>query len=186
MTERRIRWSVFTKPWKMPLPELGKLVGGMGFDGIELPVRPGFQVEPANVSEGLPAAARVLADFGLKIESVAGPTDEATMAACADVGVPIIRIMVEIGEGGYLAAIVRKQKELAVSRRCWTSTESPDTACRITSGIASAMPWGCTTWLNPSIANMSPSSGMRRTMPCRVRIRRVRLTLSGITCAWSI
>jgi sugar phosphate isomerase/epimerase len=39
----------------------------------------------------------------VRIASVAGPTDEATIAACAEAGVPTIRIMARIGEGGYLA-----------------------------------------------------------------------------------
>lgn len=52
----------------------------------------------------LPLAARRLADFGLQITSVAGPADEATLAACAGAGVPLLRVMVEIGDEGYLAA----------------------------------------------------------------------------------
>ena len=111
MPDSRTTYSVFTKPWKMPLPEVGKLVSGLGFDAVELPVRPGFQVEPADVTKGLPAAARVLADFGLKIASIAGPTDEATIAACAEAGVPTIRIMVSIGPDGYMASEARAQAE---------------------------------------------------------------------------
>ncbi len=95
----------------MPLPELGKFVRDRGFDGIELPVRPGYQVPPENVTRGLPEAARVLADFGVKIASVAGPTDELTMAACAEAGVPIIRICVGIGPEGYMATEARLQRE---------------------------------------------------------------------------
>jgi sugar phosphate isomerase/epimerase len=95
----------------MPLPELGKHVSGLGFEAVELPVRPGFQVEPPNVAKGLPEAARVLADFGLKIASIAGPTDEATMAACAEAGVPTIRVMARIGPEGYLASEASVQKE---------------------------------------------------------------------------
>ena len=95
-----MEFSVFTKPWKtMPLAELGAFVRRLGFDGVELPVRPGFQVEPADVGRGLPAAARVLAESGVKIHSVAGPTDEATIAACAEAGVPVIRICVDIPRG---------------------------------------------------------------------------------------
>ncbi len=107
-----IAYSVFSKPWKLALPELGRLLAGLGFDGLELPVRPGFQVEPENVARGLPAAARELASFGLRIYSIAGPTDEATIAACAEAGVPTIRIMVEIGPDGYLAAEKRTLRQL--------------------------------------------------------------------------
>ena len=106
-----ILFTVFTKPWKQPLQALGKMIKGLGFDGIELPVRPGYQVEPENVTHGLPNAARILADCGLKIASVAGPYDEATIAACAECGVPIIRICVGIGDEGYMASEARLQRE---------------------------------------------------------------------------
>ena len=109
--EKRFVYSVFTKPWKIPLPKLGKLVKGLGFDGIELPVRPGYQVDPENVVKGLPRAAKILADCGVKICSVAGPTDEATIATCGKVGVPIIRICVGIEGTKYLAEEIRLQKE---------------------------------------------------------------------------
>lgn len=113
MAERRITYSVFTKPWKTrSLHEVGEFVAGLGFDGIELPVRPGYQVEPQNVARDLPAAARQLAEFGVSICSVAGPTDEATIAACAEAGVPIIRTMARINKGeNYLEAESRLQRE---------------------------------------------------------------------------
>ena len=112
MNATGVSFAVFTKPWKMPLPELGAFVRGLGFDGIELPVRPGYQVEPHDVARGLPAAARVLADCGIGIASIAGPTDEPTLAACAEAGVPIIRICVSVdAEKGYLAEEARLQRE---------------------------------------------------------------------------
>ena len=86
MSEKQVMISVFTKPWKMPLPQLGQFISGFGLDGIELPVRPGFQVEPDNVAAGLPEAAKQLAEFGVRIMSIAGPVDEPTIAACAEAG----------------------------------------------------------------------------------------------------
>ncbi len=113
MSDVRVTFSVFTKPWpKLPLPQLGAFMKELGFDGIELPVRPGFQVEPENAARSLPAAARILADYGLKITSVAGSPDEATIAACAEAAIPLIRICVTIPGGrGYLdhEAHVRQQ-----------------------------------------------------------------------------
>ncbi len=61
MPSSSIQFSVFTKPWHLPLPELAALVKGWGFDGVELPVRPGYQVTPENVRRGLPEAVRILA-----------------------------------------------------------------------------------------------------------------------------
>ena len=73
---------------------------GLGFTAIELPVRPGYQVEPGNVASELPQAAKILGEYGVQIASVAGNADEPTIAACAEAGVPIIRVMVRVGPGG--------------------------------------------------------------------------------------
>ena len=111
MTE--IQYSVFTKPWQdLTLPALGELVRELGFDGIEFPVRPGYQVEPENILRDLPAAARKLADQGVQICSVAGPTDEATIVACGEAGVPVIRTMARIAPGeSYIEAEERYHRE---------------------------------------------------------------------------
>ncbi|NLO08203.1 MAG: sugar phosphate isomerase/epimerase [candidate division WS1 bacterium] len=107
-----IRYAVFSKPWKtLPLPDLARHISGLGFTGVELPVRPEFQVEPERVTEGLPEAARIFGDHGVSIESIAGPTDEAAIAACAEAGVPIIRICLPIGDDGYLASEARYKRE---------------------------------------------------------------------------
>lgn len=92
-------FSVFTKPWRMPLPELAGLVAGLGFSAVELPVRPGYPVHPDNVGTALAEAANILGAHGVRIGSVAGPTDDATIAACAAAGVPLIRICVGVPQG---------------------------------------------------------------------------------------
>jgi sugar phosphate isomerase/epimerase len=106
-----VTFSVFTKPWRVSIPALGKLVSSLGFNGIELPVRPGYPVDPDNVGRELPRAARQLADDGLRILSVAGPTDEPTFAACAEAGIPLVRIMAPIGDDGYLATEARLRRQ---------------------------------------------------------------------------
>lgn len=107
-------WSVFTKPWREPqVGALGELVATMGFDAVELPVRPAYQVTPDEVSTALPAAVRELARAGVAVTSIASGTDEATFAACADAGVPFIRIMVPIGSGGYAATGAEIRRTLA-------------------------------------------------------------------------
>ena len=67
------------------MPELAQHIAALalGFDGVELPVRPSYPVTPDNVDTELLEAVRILADHGLKIASIAGPTDEKTLAACA-------------------------------------------------------------------------------------------------------
>lgn len=107
-----IQFTVFTKPWRSCLGDLAQHVARLGFDGVELPVRPGYPVTPDNAGTELRTAVRILGDSGLKIASIAGPTDEPTMAACADAGVPVIRICVGMQEGeGYLAGEDRLRRE---------------------------------------------------------------------------
>lgn len=113
MKHKGVTFSVFTKPWKdIPVVELGRLVRNLGFDAIEFPVRPGYQVEPENVQQKLPELVRELADLGLKVASIAGPTDEATFAACAAAGVPIIRVMYLVGADGYMASEKHAREDL--------------------------------------------------------------------------
>jgi len=111
MSSTGIVFSVFTKPWKLAASELGALVRGLGFDGIELPVRPGYEVEPANVGRDLVPVTRTLRQFGVQICSVAGTADEPTLAACAEAGIPVIRVMAPIGSDGYLASEAQLQRQ---------------------------------------------------------------------------
>lgn len=114
MNANPIHFSLFTKPWKIPLPELAQFTARLGFDGIELPVRPGYQVPPENATRDLPAAVRLLAGHGLKVFSIApplGPVGEPLIAACAEAGVPLIRAMAPIGDDGYEASAARLQQE---------------------------------------------------------------------------
>ncbi|MHC4983192.1 MAG: sugar phosphate isomerase/epimerase family protein [Planctomycetota bacterium] len=117
MSDTNIRLTVFTKPWRgKPLGELAEFVRELGFDGVELPVRPGYQVEPENVSRQLPQAVRIFADRGLKIGTVApamgASPSEALIAACAEARVPIIRVCVSIPKDkDYLTAVADYQKQ---------------------------------------------------------------------------
>src|SRR3569832_899905 len=66
----------------------------LGVQGIELPIRPGYQVAPDNVAKTLPNAVKGLGAKVLKIFSVAAPLDDAIITACGDAGIPILRTMV--------------------------------------------------------------------------------------------
>src|SRR3569623_3616686 len=79
----------------------------LGVQGIELPIRPGYQVAPDNVAKTLPNAVKVLAAMGLKIFSVAAPLDDVIITACGDAGIPILRTMVgfDLGKKSAKAAI---------------------------------------------------------------------------------
>jgi sugar phosphate isomerase/epimerase len=91
-------FSLFTKPWTMPLAELGPFVRGLGFDAVELPVRPGFQVMPAEAATQLPEAVRVLGDAGVRITSVAAHPTPALIATVGELGIPIIRTLAPIAD----------------------------------------------------------------------------------------
>ncbi len=92
------RLTVFSKPWteEVGIEQLADIVAGLGLDGVELAVRPGYQVTPADIAAGLPRAAKIFRERGLFIGSVAADTDEKTIAACGEAGVSIIRICVGI------------------------------------------------------------------------------------------
>lgn len=113
MSAATVEFTLFTKPWPdHSIPDLAAHVAQLGFHGVELPVRPGFQVAPERVERDLPEAARVFAGHGLRIASIAGPADEPTIAACAAAGVPLIRIMAAIPPGvDYLTAVAERQRE---------------------------------------------------------------------------
>lgn len=105
-------WSVFTKPWRdVGVADLAKLVARMGFNAVEFPLRPGYQVDLDRLGPSLGELARTLADHGISIASVASATTPAIFEACAEQGIPLIRIMINISPQGYLATgdLVRKK-----------------------------------------------------------------------------
>ena len=107
--------SVFTKPWRdLQLGELGTLVRRLGFHAIELPVRPGYQVEPEHAVTALPEAVRMLADGGVAVASVAASPERGIVEACARAGVSLIRDMARVLPGErYTDAEVRLRTEYA-------------------------------------------------------------------------
>ncbi|MER7247240.1 TIM barrel protein [Kribbella sp. NPDC000426] len=103
-------WSVFTKPWAgLPGDELGRLVAGIGFGGAEIPVRDTAYVTAANAGAELPKFTAQLRAEGIEPISVASDLSEPVFAACAEAGVPMIRIMAELGPDGYAASVQRNR-----------------------------------------------------------------------------
>ena len=88
-------YTVFTKPWKtISAAQLGEVVAGMGFDGVELTVRDGYQVQPADVRQTLPQVAKELEKSGVQLTHIAGggvDGIEDTFAAAGQLGVKVIR-----------------------------------------------------------------------------------------------
>ena len=91
-------WSntlmVFTKPWKDDsLEALAERIAGLGFQGIELPVRDGYQVNPGNYRDALAKAAAVFAAKKLCIASVAGSIDADLIRVMGQNGIKVLRVM---------------------------------------------------------------------------------------------
>lgn len=89
--------ALFVKPWKsLSLAELGAHVRQLGFEWIELPVRPGFPCQPESIEQDLPRAGQILNDVGVQILNVTAALpldDERLYAACAAAGVGMNRVM---------------------------------------------------------------------------------------------
>jgi sugar phosphate isomerase/epimerase len=103
-------WSVFSKPWAgLPGDELGRLVAAIGFAGVEVPVRDTAYVTAATAETELPKFTAQLRSEGVEPISVASDLSEPVFAACAEAGVPMIRIMAELGPDGYAASVRRNR-----------------------------------------------------------------------------
>lgn len=92
--------AVFTKCLQfMKMGEMGALLAELGFDGADMPVRPGGQVLPENVKAGLPAALRELKQSGVGIPmittAITDPEDPLThdiLKTAADLGIGYYRM----------------------------------------------------------------------------------------------
>lgn len=108
--------ALFVKPWKtLALPDLAAHTKSLGFDLIELPVRPGFQVEPENIEADLPAAVRLLADHGIRVLNITAANslgDERLYSACAKAGIGMNRVMFWQRDRGYWAAEADARRQL--------------------------------------------------------------------------
>ena len=85
----------------LPVPELGAKALELGYDGIDVCVRPGHPVHPGNAEAELPKAVAAWRREGLSCPLATAPTDfldpatpaaEGLYAACAEAGVPRLKI----------------------------------------------------------------------------------------------
>jgi L-ribulose-5-phosphate 3-epimerase len=79
--------------------ELGEVVAELGFDGVDLTVRPGGHVLPENVKKDLPKAVKALRRTGsevpmitTKINDADDPLSEQILGVAADSGIPYYRM----------------------------------------------------------------------------------------------
>ena len=97
-----MEYIMFTKHLEgLDVPQIAAALQSVGVSGADLCVRPGYPVNPENISTALPAAARLFADEGLSIPLVTAPGDftrpdidyaEAYYAACGEAGVRHIKL----------------------------------------------------------------------------------------------
>ena len=82
----------------LSVPEMGKTIKQLGFDGVDLTVRPGGHVDPEKVATALPEAVRQLADAGLTVPMIttgivdAGGTTPAILEAAAAQGIRELKL----------------------------------------------------------------------------------------------
>lgn len=115
-----VEFAVFVKPWKhFSLAELGPHIRKLGFNLIELPVRPGFPCEPGQIETQLPRTVKQLAEEGVRVlnVTVSLPLDDERMyAACAEAGIPMNRVIFDRKDMSYWEAekAARKQLDTAI------------------------------------------------------------------------
>jgi len=117
MTKDQYEYCVFSKhlSW-LSVDELGKALADIGFDGVDLAVRPGGHVEPEPVADALPRAVETLAGHGIScpmiVTNISEPSAEAArvIKAAAESGVRYYRM-------GYLHYGESIEASLAEHRR---------------------------------------------------------------------
>lgn len=115
-----ITWSIFSKPWRtLPPGPLAELITGLGFTGVEVPVRPGCHLDPDNARDRLPGFVRTLAEHGVTVISVAADPEEPVFTACAEAGVGMIRTMAPVGDDGYRASVEALRRDWAERVAPW-------------------------------------------------------------------
>lgn len=79
--------------------EAARRIKGLGFDGVDLTVRPKGHVEPANVGLALPEAVKVIKDQGLTVPMIStaitsadDPAAEPTLAAAVHEGIRYLKL----------------------------------------------------------------------------------------------
>lgn len=122
---------LFSKPLpEMAWPALAKAAKSVGFDGIDLTVRPGGHVRPERAAEDLPKAVGIIRQEGLQVPmittaltSVDDPTARAILSTAGKLSIPYFKP----GYYQYKMANVRRELDeagsqfrglVALSRQC--------------------------------------------------------------------
>ncbi len=117
------QWLMFSKHLQaLNFEQLGEAVAAIGFDGVDLTVREGGHIEPADAPKQLPIAVQTLRRFGLTVPMITTnftsadqPHAASTFAVAADCGVRFVKLGYwryrDFGSLKALISIARKQLE---------------------------------------------------------------------------
>jgi L-ribulose-5-phosphate 3-epimerase len=97
---RPLSVHIFSKHLQfLDYPKMAAVANDLGFDGVDLSVRPGGHVEPDNVETDLPKAIEALADNGLLsimmtsgVNNVSDPVNVRVLNTAADQGIKFYRM----------------------------------------------------------------------------------------------
>ena len=108
----RINLCVFSKhlQW-LGYEEMARAAADLGFDGIDLTVRPGGHVEPEQVKKDLPRAIKAIQAVGLKIPMITTAITDAVDPASA----AILKTAARQGIGHYRLGYFRYEPEQSIS-----------------------------------------------------------------------
>ncbi len=92
-------FTMFSKMFgSLSVQEAGRVISDMGFDGVDLTVRPGGHVLPADVEKNLPTAVATLREMALTvpmittaITSAESESAESIMAAASEQGITLLK-----------------------------------------------------------------------------------------------
>jgi sugar phosphate isomerase/epimerase len=105
---------------EFPVAEAARRIKGLGFDGVDLTVRPKGHVEPAGVGMALPEAVKTIRDLGLSVPMITtaitgaeDPAAEPTLAAAVHEDIRYLKLGYwNAPRGGLAAAIDRARRSL--------------------------------------------------------------------------
>ncbi len=116
MKDKDIYFALFVKPWKsLSLPELVKHIRKLGFEWIELPVRPGFLCEPQAIEKSLPEIVRALGEEGVKVLNITAAlplSDERLYSSSVKAGIHMNRVLFDRPEGENYWDAERRARKL--------------------------------------------------------------------------
>lgn len=117
-----MKYIYFTKSLKeMDAKALVAYCKKVGLQGVDLAVRPGYTVEPANAATKLPELAKVFRAEGLDVPLVTAPTSlidpnsveaKNLFNACSQAGVAMVKIGYFSYKGKYSDELIRARKAL--------------------------------------------------------------------------